>query len=153
MWNIRWKTCENCLIFTPFSHSFHTFYAHFSHAFHTHISHACEILNSEIYVKRVWSDVNPFTHIFTYFSHGVSHKLSHVNPHLNSHIFSYTSHGLSHVFNPHWMAKHLEFHMLVIHELFSHTLSHELSHVNPQRSQIMNGYGISLPCEQRFVHT
>ena len=36
-----------------FSHSFHTFFTHFSHAFHTHISHACEILHSEIYVKRV----------------------------------------------------------------------------------------------------
>ena len=121
-----WKTCEKCPIFTLFSHVFHTFFTHFSHAFHTHISHACEILHSEIYVKRVWSDVIPFTHIFTYTSHGVSHRLSHVNPHLNSHIFSYTSHGvshgLSHVLNPHWMAKHLEFHMLLIHTLFSHTL-------------------------------
>ena len=81
MWNIMWKTCENCPIFTLFSH--------FSHAFHTHISHACEILHSEIYVKSVWSDVIPFTYIFTHTSHGVSHWLSHVNPH--------------------WMAK--EFHM------------------------------------------
>ena len=118
--------CEKPVKNVLFSHSFHMFFTHFWHAFHTHISHACEILHSEIYVKRVWNDVNPFTHIFTYTSHGVSHRLSHVNPHLNSHIFSYTSHGvshgLSHVLNPHWMAKHLEFHMLLIHTLFSHTL-------------------------------
>ena len=118
--------CKKRVKNVPFSHSFHMFFTLVSHAFHTHISHACEILHSEIYVKRVWSDVNPFTHIFTYTSHGVSHRLSHVNPHLNSHIFSYTSHGvshgLSHVLNPHWMAKHLEFHMLLIHTLFSHTL-------------------------------
>ena len=96
MWNTMWKTCEKCPIFTLFSHIFHTFFTHFSHAFHAHISRACEILHSEIYVKRVWSDVIPFTHIFTYTSHGVSHGLSHVNPHLNSHLFSYTSHGVSH---------------------------------------------------------
>ena len=117
MWKTMWKMCEKCPVFTLISHVFHTFFTHFSHAFHTHISHACEILHSEIYVKRVWNDVNPFTHIFTYTSHGVSHRLSHVNPHLNSHIFSYTSHGvshrLSHVLNPHWMAKHP-----VIHTLF-----------------------------------
>ena len=82
MWNTMWKTCEKCPIFTLFSHIFHTFFTHFSHAFHTHISRACEILHSEIYVKRVWSDVIPFTHIFTYTSHGVSHRLSHVNPHV-----------------------------------------------------------------------
>ena len=35
-----------------FSHSFHAFFTHFSHEFHTHISHVCEILHSEIYVKR-----------------------------------------------------------------------------------------------------
>ena len=110
--------CEKRVKNVLFSYYFHTFFTHFSHAFRTHISHACEILHSEIYVKRVWGDVIPFTHIFTYTSDGVSHRLSHANPHLNSHIFSYTSrrvsHGLSHVFNPHWMAKHLEFHMLVI---------------------------------------
>lgn len=30
-----------------------------------HFSHVCEILHSEMYVKTVWNDVNPFTHIFT----------------------------------------------------------------------------------------
>ena len=89
---------------------------------------------SVIYVKRVWNDVNPFTHIFTYTSHGVSHRLSHVKPHWMArefhmlltckftHIFTYTSngvsHGFSHAFNPHWMAKDLEFHILLIHTYF-----------------------------------
>ena len=153
MWNTMWKTCEKCPIFTLFSHVFHMFFTHFSHAFPTHISHACEILHSEICVKRVWSDVIPFTHIFTYTSHGVSHRLSHVNPYLNSHIFSYTSHGVSHRLShvlPHWMAKHLVIHTLFhIHFTSSHGVSHELSHANPQWSEIMNGYGISLPFERK----
>ena len=128
MWNIMWKNVWK------FSHSFHPFFTHFSHEFHTDISHACEILHSEIYVKRVWNDVNPFTHIFTYTSQGVSHRLSHVKPHWMAkefhmlltckftHIFTYTSngvsHGFSHAFNPHWMAKDLEFHILLIHTYF-----------------------------------
>ena len=136
-----------------FSLPFHTFFTHFSHEFHTHISHASEILRSKIYMKRVWNDVNPFTHIFTNTSHGVSHRLSHVKLHWMAkefhmlltckftHIFTYTSngvsHGLSDAFNPHWMAKDLEFHMLLIHTYF-HThftwVSHELWHVNPQWS-------------------
>ena len=106
MWNIMWKKHVKIV---QFSHSFHTFFTHFSHEFHTHISHACEILLSEIYVKWVWNDVNPFTHIFTYSSHGVSHRLSNVTPHWMAkefhmvltckftHIFTYTSNGVSHV--------------------------------------------------------
>ena len=88
--------------------------------------------NVWIYVKRVWNDVNPFTHIFTYTSHGFWHRLSHINSHWMekefhmllkfTHIFTYTSngvsHGLSHVFIPYWMAKDLEFHMLLIHTYF-----------------------------------
>ena len=156
MWNTIWKTCDNVL----FSHSFHTFFTHFSHAFLTHIPHACEILHSEIYVKRVSSDVIPFTDIFTYTSHGVSHRLSHVNPHLNSRIFSYTSHRvshrLSHVLNPQSLNGKTSriSHDTNSHIIFtyaSHGVSHELSHVNPQRSEIMNGNRISLPCEQRFI--
>ena len=113
-----------------FSHSLHTFFTHLSHSFHTHISHACEILHSEIYVKRVWSDVIPFIHIFTYTSHGVSHRLSHVNPH--------------------WMAK--EFHMLLkfthIFTYTSHGVSHELSHI--KSSVIMNGNRISHATSHKF---
>ena len=115
-----------------FSHFFHTSFIHFSHSFHIHISQACEILHCKIYVKRVGKDVNPFTHTFTYTSHGVSRRLSHVNPHWMAkefqmllkltHIFTYTSNGvsrgLSHVFNPHWMVKEIEFHMLQIHTYF-----------------------------------
>ena len=122
MWKNVWKLSN--------FHSFQTFFTHVSHEFHTDISHACEILQSEIYVKRVWNDVKPFTHIFTYTSHGVSHRLSHVKPHwmakefhmLLTCKFIYTSngvsHGLSHAFNPHWMAKYLQFHMLLIHTYF-----------------------------------
>ena len=130
MWNIMWKNVWKLS-------NFHTLFTRFSHTFHMnfiHISHACEILLSEIYVKWVWNGVNPFTHIFTYTSHGVSHRLSHVTPQWMAkefhmvltckftHIFTYTSngvsHGLSHAFNPHWMAKDLEFHMLLIHTYF-----------------------------------
>ena len=78
-------------------HTLFMFFTHFSHAFHTRIAHACEILHSEIYVKRVWSDVNNFTHIFTYTSHGVSHRLSHVNPHL-THIFIHFTWGFTWAF-------------------------------------------------------
>ena len=119
MWNTMWKTCEKCVKIGHFSHVFHM---HFTQVFHLHVKFCIY----EIYVKMMWSDVIPFAHIFTYTSHGVSNRLSHANPHLNSHIFSYTSrevsHGLSHVLNHHWMAKHLQFHMLLIYTLFSRTL-------------------------------
>ena len=121
-----WKLSNFRTLFTRFSHTFHMNFIH--------ISHACEILHSEIYVKCVWNDVNPVTHIFTYTSHGVSHRLSHVTPHWMAkefqmvltckftHIFTYTSNGVSHVLshasNPHWMAKDLVFHMLLIHTYF-----------------------------------
>ena len=40
----------------------------FWHVFHTHISHVCEKLHSETCVKRVWTDVNPFTHFHLHFT-------------------------------------------------------------------------------------
>ena len=49
------RTTRSMYVKNPvqFSHFFHLFFTHFSHEFHTHISHACEILHSEVYVKRV----------------------------------------------------------------------------------------------------
>lgn len=58
MWNTLWKNVWK----PPY---FHTLFTCFSRVFHMHFSHVCEILHSEMYVKTVWNDVNPFTHIFT----------------------------------------------------------------------------------------
>ena len=79
-----WKLSNFHTLFTRFSHTFHM---NFIHIFHMHVKF-CLVKYT---VKWVWNNVNPFTHIFTYSSHGVSHRLSHVTPH--------------------WMAK--EFHMVL----------------------------------------
>ena len=93
MWKNVWKLSNFHTLFTHFSQTFHM---NFTHMFHTHVKFCI--------VKYMWKVCNmlltcKFTHIFTYTANGVSH-------------------GLSHAFNPHWMAKDLEFHMLLIHTYF-----------------------------------
>ena len=101
-------------VFTFVSQAFH----YFSHEFHTHISHVCDQkLHSETCVKRVWSDINPFTHIFTCISNAVSHVNSHwfaIKFHMVNHtnftckfsVNSYTiSHASSHKFHLNFTCK------------------------------------------------
>ena len=132
MWNVMWKNGWK------FS-NFHTLFTRFSHTFHMNFTHIFHMYVKFCIVKYMWKGretMSTLSHIFShiYTSHGVSHRLSHVKPHWMAkefhmlltckftHIFTYTSngvsHGLSHAFNRHWMAKNLEFHMLLIHTYF-----------------------------------